>query len=299
MDEIQWVRNTKDQADLAYLDVLLASNKLYKQVDVSEAAAKGKDAAYEGAWSKLDRDKYYIKIDDDVVYVDDQTIPRIVSLKVDNPNYLVVSANVINSPLMSWVHYHTGAMHPYLPEHNAIGRERHVNQTPWRYDDYPTWTGPDDYTFGLKEDPPYDGHRWLRLTEANQIYRTPMASIEYGTWGTALESWSIAAQSHYSFLENLAVNNTESYRLGRPWTTDYERLSINLICLYSNDVLDNLPMDTVDEPWLTVNLPRKLGKSVAVATNALASHMAFRRQAPLLKTDLLLRYRDYAEENVC
>lgn len=78
-----------------------------------------KSVGFEGyghAWGNLDRGNLYVKIDDDVVWFADDTIPRIVSMKVAHPEYLTVSANVINSPLMGWVQYHMGAMHPYLPE---------------------------------------------------------------------------------------------------------------------------------------------------------------------------------------
>ena len=114
-----------------------------------------------------------------------------------------------------------------------------------------------------------------------------------------LKSWAIAAQEHYSFLENLAENRLDRYKLGKAWITDYECLSINFICVFSNDVLDNLPMDTVDEEWLTVNLPKKLEKSVAVETDALAVHFTFGTQGTMQDTDLLLRYRDFAMHNAC
>jgi hypothetical protein len=131
------------------------------------------------------------------------------------------------------------------------------------------------------------------------IHRTPVVDIEYNTWGTGLKSWAIAAQEHYSFLENLADNKLDLYRMNKAWITDYRRLSINFIAIWSNDVLDNLPMDTVDEEWLTINLPKKLNKSVAVETNALAVHFTFGTQGKVAQTDLLPRYHDYALENAC
>lgn len=114
-----------------------------------------------------------------------------------------------------------------------------------------------------------------------------------------MKSWGIAAQEHYSFLENLLDDRLDLYKLNKAWITDYKRLSINFICVYADDVLDNLPMDTVDEEWLTINLPKKLGKSVAVETDALAAHFTFGTQGSVQDTDLLGRYRDYAEQNAC
>lgn len=87
--------------------------------------------------------------------------------------------------------------------------------------------------------------------------------------------------------------------MGKAWLTDYKRLSINFIALWADDVLNNLPMNTVDEEWLTINLPKKLGRSVAVETDALAVHFTFGTQGKVGQTDLLPRYHDYALENAC
>lgn len=230
-------------------------------------------AGYHNAWSHLDRGKLYIKMDDDLVWMADDTIPRIVTTKIAHPEYLIVSANVINSPLMGWMHYHMGAIHPYLPEYSGVMEpptSDSIELAPpparksWKHTEYPMWEGPDDWTFGLDQAAPYNGHRWLRLPNATDIHRTPITQIEYGTWGTGLSSWAIVAQEHYSFLENLLDERLDRYKFKRVWLADYERLSINLMALWADEVLDNLPMETVDEEWLTKVLPARLGKSVAV-----------------------------------
>jgi hypothetical protein len=66
------------------------------------------------------------------VWFANDTIPRIVTLKMENIQYLLTSANIINSPLMGWVQYHMGAMHPYLPELEAPASET-IQQSSWRY----------------------------------------------------------------------------------------------------------------------------------------------------------------------
>ncbi|OCT51214.1 hypothetical protein CLCR_08554 [Cladophialophora carrionii] len=308
LDEIHWVKNTDNSDDLKYLEEILASSPRYKTVELEGVGFVG----YGQAWGKLERGSLYVKIDDDVVWFDDDTIPRIVSMKLAHPEYLLVAANMINSPLMGWVHYHMGALHPYLPEladyQPDIFHPRKPSRKPWTYWSYPEWTGPADYFFGITQEPPYDGHRWLRLPDDTAIHRTPASEIEYATWGTGLKSWAIAAQEHYSFLENLADDHLDVYKMGvrsvdpdggKPWFTVDKRLSINFITVWADDVLDNVPMDTVDEEWLTVNLPKKLQRQVAVNTDALAVHFTFGTQGNVDTTDLLARYRDYALEERC
>lgn len=300
LDEVHWVKNTDKRDDLAYLDEILASSPRYKKIELETVGFVG----YGAAWGHLERGNLYVKVDDDVVWFADDTLPRVVTMKLGHPEYLVVSANVINSPLMGWVHYHMGAMHPYLPEFDVyeppLLTAPHPPRKPWRYSTYPYWTGPPDYFFDMFQEPPYDGHRWLRVQNDSDLRRTPITEIEYKTWGTGLKSWAIAAQEHYSFLENLENDELGRYKMGgKAWITDYRRLSINFMTVWADDVLDNLPMDTVDEEWLTINLPKRLGRSVAVETDALAVHFTFGTQGKVEKTDLLARYHDYALENAC
>jgi hypothetical protein len=148
LDEVHWVRNTEKAEDLAYLQEILDSSPRYKMVDLSQEGTGF--AGYNNAWGHMERGKLYIKIDDDVIWMADDTIPRIVTMKIQHPEYFIVSANIINSPLMGWVHYHMGAMHPYFPEYKGVmdpPSPDHGGITPppsrksWKYTKYPSWEG--------------------------------------------------------------------------------------------------------------------------------------------------------------
>lgn len=65
LDEVVWIANTDDQADLKYLDQLIAGNPRFKKVRVSQE--KLWVYTYYKAWQHLERGKYYVKIDDDIV----------------------------------------------------------------------------------------------------------------------------------------------------------------------------------------------------------------------------------------
>lgn len=315
LDEVHWVRNTGIKEDVDYLKEIIEKNPAYKLIEIKETGFIG----YGLAWTTLQEGVIYVKIDDDVVFMADDAIPRVVSTKLAHPEYLVVSANMINSPLMGWVHYHMGAIHPYLPEminpedvppELATDREKRPGmpkRVPWRYTQHPTWQGPDTHFFSFEEEPPSMKHRWLRLpttvdNTVSQLKRTPISDAEYKTWGNSVQSWAIAAQQHYSFLENIYEDQLDRYQFSPkalPWVTDYQRLSINFITINSTEILSHLPMDTVDEEWLTVALPKRIGKSVAVDTHALAVHFSFGGQGGVATTDLLGRYLDYAQEKAC
>ncbi|KAI9738198.1 MAG: hypothetical protein M1834_008696 [Cirrosporium novae-zelandiae] len=308
LDRVEWVANTKDEQDLEYLDELVQTSTAYKRVTLDELG-------FESIWQTVERGTLYIKIDDDVVYIDDDAISQLVETKLSHPEAFVVSANIINSPFLGWLHYRMGALHPYLPEiaepyHSAMAYPT------WRASSLPYWTGPSDYTFpipqketpfipiplGAEGGPPRHNHRWLPLPRKQDIYRTPVAHVDYSTFGFAWHSWAIAAQQHYSFLENLEKHQQHLYHIGDNeglWETSYQRQSINFMAIWGDDVLDNLPFTDVDEQYLTVDVPKKLGKAAYVNTRALVAHFSFVSQPEVIQTDLLDRYKAYAAERVC
>lgn len=251
------------------------------------------------------------------MFIDNSTITELVATKRDHPEYLLVSANGINNPALSWVHYHLGAIHPYLPDFLPPAENLSAS---WRASELPEWQ--ENALFNRHEwfDAPYKNHRWLPLGPDFTLDGTPITTTRYSRSGPGWDNWAIAAQEHYSFLENLEKNELGRYNFGI-WDYQYERLSINMIAIWGDDVVDNLPFPRDDEQYLTVDLPKKLGrrelsimiwcgigyanrKTDAVMNgHAIASHYCFNAQREngkgLAWTDVLSRYKAYAEENVC
>ena len=79
--------------------------------------------------------------------------------------------------------------------------------------------------------------------------------------GPGLKSWLVAAQQHYSFLEALEEGETgiSKYQFDT-WDYQYYRVSINMIAIWGDDVVDNRPFPDDDEEFLTVTLPKRLGR---------------------------------------
>ncbi|KAE8553743.1 hypothetical protein EYB25_005125 [Talaromyces marneffei] len=113
LDNVIWVVNTKDSADLAYLDRILARSPLYKTHVLPEQVGW---PDYAKIWRIVNRETMYIKIDDDIVWFADDTIERLVKRKLERRDALAVSANIVNNPPLSFLHYHMGALHPYFPD---------------------------------------------------------------------------------------------------------------------------------------------------------------------------------------
>ncbi|KAI4178929.1 MAG: hypothetical protein L6R41_008134 [Letrouitia leprolyta] len=132
-----------------------------------------------------------------------------------------------------------------------------------------------------------------------------MAKSEYNPYGPDWKSWALAAQVHYSLLENIEKNQLHLYHYGTSsptategvWDMAFGRMNINFMAIWGKDVLDNAPFDGPDdEHELSVGIPVKVNRPVLVNTHAVAAHFSFRTQHELYETDLLDRYRAYANE---
>jgi hypothetical protein len=248
--------------------------------------------------------------------------------KIHHPHSLNVVANLVNSPETGWLHYRFGAIHSYLPELEAPKDPNPESKGPkaWRPSALPQWQG-ESMTFpvaganGAKPDdggvldpetpgaPPFKGHRWLPLPDDEKnLWRTPMSESSYDPDGPDWGSWSLGAQAHYSFLENLEEDNLRLYHYGHGldqeregiWNMAYGRMNINFMAIWGKDVLDNLPFNTPDDELeLSVGVNTKLRRPLLINTHAIAAHFSFRSQHEMYDTDLLDRYRAYANEMVC
>ena len=261
------------------------------------------------------------------VFFDDHAVANTVSSRIKHPDSLLVVANLVNSPETGWLHYHFGAIHAYLPETKPpsdSANEAALGPKAWRASALPIWIEEGDMLFPvtmdkgdggevLKSDdpaaPPFKGHRWLPLPDPEKnIYKTPMLKLEYNPYGPDWKSWALAAQVHSSLLENIEKNQLLLYHYGTSspsssegiWDTGFGRMNINFMAIWGEDVLDNMPFDSDDdEHELSVGIPVKLNRPVLVNTHAIAAHFSFRMQYELYDTDLLGRYRAYANEMIC
>lgn len=207
--------------------------------------------------------------------------------KLNHTDTLNVVANLVNSPETGWLHYRLGAIHSYLPElkQPKDADPEALGPKAWRASKLPVWhekemvwpiagvrAGKDDSGGTLPTDvpgaPPFKGHRWLPLPDNEKnLDKTPMMESSYDPDGPDWGSWSLGAQAHYSFLENLEKGELSRYHYG--WGTDpdreaiwhmmYQRMNINFMAIWGKDVLDNLPFDSYDDELeLSVTVPKKL-----------------------------------------
>jgi len=157
-----------------------------------------------------------------------------------------------------------GAVHPYFPE-RFQSLNTNISSRPdyWRPSQHPSWDGPTKFEWDIKSDPPsWANHSWLRVPDDNALYQTPAAKLKYEVWGDSYENWAIASQMHMSLFENIEKNQLDLYKFSKSWIMYEDRIRINFMCFYSDDVLntdpENWPNDRGDEDMLVLDLPKKL-----------------------------------------
>ncbi|KAJ4246349.1 hypothetical protein NW762_013700 [Fusarium torreyae] len=262
LDEVLWIVNTNNKEDLRYLDEITANSPTrHKKVIPEKHLAT---YTYKKAWRHLERGKYYIKIDDDILWIDDDAIPNLVTRKLENPDDFVVSGNIINNPPLGFFHYRMGALHPYFPEPSQPAFITNLD-TPdyWKPSRHGFWDGSPEFKWDLKLKPPkYPNHRWLRVANDSMLYQTPVSHLKYEVWGNSYKNWAIASQMHMSLLENIETNQLDLYKFEKPYIMYGDRIRINFMCIYGDDILDtdpeNWPKNQGDEDMLVLKLPQKL-----------------------------------------
>lgn len=187
--------------------------------------------------------------------MEDTVIPSIVHTKWHHPEHYIVSANIMNQPSLSWVHYHLGAVLPYLPEleppppSKSTPEELRVD---WRASLLPEWSGPDDFNMTLKWASAYPKHRWLPVkyeSSNRSIDDTPITATEFSAFSDGLWKWQIAAQEHYSFFENLEKNELWRYKFNM-WDYNYTRMGIQFVAMTGDDINMSKPMTERDDEYL-------------------------------------------------
>ncbi|KAJ5570493.1 uncharacterized protein N7459_009923 [Penicillium hispanicum] len=317
LDEVVWAVNTHIEGDLVYAEEVTKTAHEYTYLSIPPAEG----FVFADVWREAftDEDAIYLKIDDDVIFMEDNAIPRLVTTLIKNPDALTVSANIVNNPAIGWLQYHMGAVHPYIPEVDPKGNHVATRENGiWRASDLPVernspWELPNMEEFfsawGVESDDEIPKHRWVPTT--NSIMQTPIALSQYDPYGPNLQYWALGAQAHYSLLQNIEENKTSRYfiihgndkasGLASTWRMTGTRLSINFMAIRGRDVLEYMESIVVgdDEVNLTVDLPLAIGRSVLVETTSLGAHFNFGPQKHLAKSDILERYHNYANERVC
>ncbi|KAG8525225.1 uncharacterized protein KY384_008869 [Bacidia gigantensis] len=253
LDGVHFAINTHNEDDIAWIDSAVSEVDEYKGIPLNVIG--NEFAVFFSLYQQvLEPGHIYFKIDDDTAWLSENAISEMVTQLVNHPDAFLVSANLINSAEMGWMHRGRGAIHAYLPEPTAPSTP--PKPYSWRPSELPTYSAPlplDGTALpghpkdGGYEEPseteyvsPYHHHRWLPLRDDSLLPLTPMWHTAYAKYSPDFSHWTHAAQKHYSLLENIERDELWRYDFGGPdgtWNMMYHHMNINFIAFRSDDML--------------------------------------------------------------
>ena len=242
---------TNNKKDLAWLDKTVRSTEGYRKVNIP---TDGVTWDFSKMWDIAEPGVMYIKIDDDVLFIEDTTIPSLIKKRVELHDPYIIGANVINHARLNWLHYKMNAIRPYLPESTTVPLPEDGSTYHWRASSLPKWSGPKEFNFQNFTVP--TPHRWLP-TNATSLDDTPIVLTRERRQSQGLKNWMVGAQQHYSFLQNLERGELWRYNFTQ-YDFLYERMSINLICMWGDDIIAARPIPKDVEMHFTETMPKML-----------------------------------------
>ena len=274
LDEVVFAVNTEREVDVEWLDRHIGDEPQYSIITNPDPLDPMN--RYQWIWRQtMDPDTLYVKIDDDIVFIDDDAIPRLTHSLMAHPEAHNMAANIVNSPIAHWLHFHTDAVRPWLPDPFPPAPPADANNTlDWRPSALPRYpfTRSAKYKFppvpgggvgfevGAPGGPPFMHHRWLPMenTPASMAWTPVAAGAEYNPFGRGLWEWTLAAQQHYSFFDHLEEGDLTPYWVGNGeglWNFQYGRYNLNFLAIWGRNVamMDIGTFD--DEGSLTERIP--------------------------------------------
>lgn len=251
MDEVVFVPETSDSRHLEWLDETVNKTDSYS-ISQSLPTADAKNV--------------YIKIDGDVVFIEDNVIPTIVNTKLQHPDTSIISANVIHQPAVAEFHHRPGVVLPRLLDINYSSRDAKPSPSERSWNPFwPYWRNMLNSWFPDK--PRFPSH----------------PTVSSSVSATKKYAWLLQAQQHNSFLHHLERGELQSYKFPL-WKNPPGEVSGAFIVL----------------PNGNTTTTKSSAKNVLIDGKGVVSHYdGTAGLAGLDSTDILDRYRKYAAEHIC
>jgi hypothetical protein len=269
-----WV-NTQNEEDLEYIKELAEREEIINLIYPTWPYERDyPNLSLAPFWSgAIEEDTIYIRFDDDVVFIEDQTIENLIGFRIENRNHLFVYPFIINNPFHSKNLQSRGIVDH---QHGAIRTNKEFS------------------LFGLGDPVSFYSSRFARDLHESFIE-------------------SYYKKEHFKFMcdEKIIWETGETvYEYGTNKTKEYlsdggPQVSINCICWFGEDMKKITPINncyfegdaiqselTDEEAYLTIVKTRDLNMPSCTAPNTLIVHFLFgpqRKQDEML--DILEKYK--------
>jgi hypothetical protein len=95
--------NTTDPYDLAFLHKVSDISNKVRLLEQPDGKVDGNNSINAFFRHAIDEDTVYIRLDDDVIWIEPEFFEKIIKFRIDNPQYFIVSPLVINNAVCSHI----------------------------------------------------------------------------------------------------------------------------------------------------------------------------------------------------
>ncbi|KAL2807628.1 hypothetical protein BJX63DRAFT_66488 [Aspergillus granulosus] len=225
----------------------------------------------------------YIWIDG-AVFLEEHTIPTMVKTKLEHPDSLIVSANVVNEGPLEKLHSHPSITRSSVFDQRSRG----------------TPVAPEAQ---IESSSSLNGDR-LSPSGEDEFERTPIGKSISSKDGPGFGDWTVKAQQHYSFLYHVKLGNLYGYKFPM-WTNPTGPISTYFFCFMGHDaaavelfIRRNGSLGRA--PEIGGDGIHRVKDTIIIDGKGLVAHYSSKPGLEKLRdTDVLQRYGSYARENIC
>jgi len=265
IDEYHLWFNTKNSEDASYIRSFAEANKNFVKIIENDSQYLGKVDNVKFFYKYCtDPDTIYIKIDDDIVFIEDGTFEKLVNFKINNPHYFLVYPMIINN---HWCSY-------FLKEKGIIDNHSStLNDWKNNFDKVRA-------QMSIKTSEPRLHH-----------FLKPEQILCNHFWGNGEVAYNILN----NFIKDVKENNIGKYKIGNIELVNKESCSINFICWEGETFKEfNGNVESLeDESWLTTFYPLYSNQTNCICSDSIVVHYSFYIQREYLdKSDILQKYKE-------
>jgi hypothetical protein len=272
-----WI-NTDNESDIEYMKELSKNDSFIHLVYPTWKYEKNTpNLSISPFWSKAtDEDTIYIRFDDDIVFIDENTIKNLVEFRIENKNHLFIYPFIINNPFYS----------KNLQLRELVSKNHGVIRT------YKELSGP-----GINDPVSLNNSEFAR-----ELHETFIESYHKNEHTKFMCNEKIIWEIGDGFYNYGTKGSSEFVSNAGP------QVSINCVCWFGETMKKITPINdcyfegdgfqreyTDEEPYLTIVKTKDLNMPSCTAPNTLVVHFLFGPQRVNDNmTDILEKYKDIA-----
>lgn len=217
IDHWQLWQNTACKSDLDYLASMEAENPKVKIYRIGEPILTPTYDYAHGDYNPLktymffanthEDDTIYIRFDDDIIWCADDAIEKMVKARIDNPNALFITPNIVNSTICNSYHQEIGALS------EEAGRvKRYIKSDP-------DWAYLDEFNYSDSKFADHIHNTFKQHYENGTLdkYNLPSRSYdEFERFSICSVCWFGKDKIKIGYIEEPQINNELPRELNRP-----------------------------------------------------------------------------------